>query len=807
MKSSYGFIEDWFESNNWRVFAFQRKAWLSILEGKSGLINAPTGSGKTYSALLGHLAKARTNGDSNFSGLYLIWVTPIKALAKEIKISCERAILALEFDWEVGVRTGDTSQKERTNQLKRPPQILITTPESIHVLLTQKNHNKFFKRIQGIVIDEWHELLGSKRGVQTELLLAYFRYMNPKVLIWGISATIGNLEEALQVLLGPNHFGGVIIKSRIKKKIHIESVIPENVETYPWSGHIGLKMLPRIIPIINSSKSTLIFTNTRAQCEIWYQQLLAYEEEFAGQIAMHHGSISKEVRDWVEDQLYIGKLKAVVCTSSLDLGVDFRPVESIIQIGSPKSVARLMQRAGRSGHRPGAKSRIYFVPTHSIELLEAAAIRNAVKVGMIEHRLFYIRCFDVLIQFLLTLAVGNGFRSKEVRSIVCDTRCYSSLNIEEWSEVINHLVVGSPSLMAYDEYQKVVVDDGLYKVVNRGIAMRHRMSIGTIVSGGMIQVKYSKGKKLGVVEEWFVGQLMTGDVFWFAGRALEVVRIREMTLYVKDAKNKKGRIPSYLGGRLQLSSSISHQMRFLLDDYLKGIIEAKEIASLVALFDVQRNDSIIPRSDELLVEYFETEEGYHLLFYPFEGRYVHEGLAALFAKRISKKIPISFSIAMNDYGFELLSDQKVSIENIIKEDLFSTKGLFEDILSTVNATEMSMRKFRDIAIISGLIFSGYPGKHKKNKHLQSSSQLLYKVFESYEPDNLLFRQAIEETMTFQLEEDRLRKALNRISAQKIRIQFPPKPTPLSFPILVDGLREKLSSEKLLNRILKWQNKA
>ncbi len=794
---------DWFDSIGWTAFQFQKDSWSAYLDGYSGLINAPTGSGKTYSLFIGFLLNAILNENYKNKGLKLIWITPIRALAKEIKISCDRAIAGFGLDWQVSIRSGDTKTSERQKQWKSPPQILITTPESIHVMLSKKGHTKFFSHLDAVVVDEWHELVGSKRGVQTELLLALFKRNIPKLKIWGISATIGNLEEAVDILLGVNKDDkNVIIKANIKKEIIVESIIPNEMETYPWAGHLGIKMAEQIIPVIHKSETTLIFTNTRAQCEIWYQKLLEMDDDLAGLIAMHHGSISREIRDWVEDALYDGRLKAVVCTSSLDLGVDFRPVETIIQIGSPKSVSRFVQRAGRSGHRPGAKSKIYFVPTNSLELIEASALRQSIDDNKLEERIPYIRCFDVLVQFLMTLAVSEGFNAENIYRVVMSTFAFSFIEKEEWDATLSYLVYGSTSLAAYDEYQKIIFEDGLYKVTNKGIAMRHRMSIGTIVSDAMIHIRYVKGKHIGTVEEWFIVQMKIGDVFWFAGRSLELIRIKEMTAQVKDSKKKNGKIPSYMGGRLQLSGQLSEVIRDKLSDYQNGIVEDVEMKSLLPLFNKQQQLSILPKKDELLVEYYKTRDGYHLAVYPFEGRYVHEGLGALIAKRISNMMPISFSIVMNDYGFELLSDQEIDVESILTKQLFSSKNLIEDIQSSINAVEMAKRKFRDIAIISGLVFTGFPGKQKKERHLQSSAQLLFGVFQDYEPNNILFKQTYEEVMTFQLEEARMRQALDRIQNQYIVIVKPDRPTPFSFPFIIDSLREKLSSESLEDRIRK-----
>jgi len=803
----------WFKRNKWKPFPFQTETWQFYLDGYDGLVNAPTGSGKTYSLFvaicLEALRREKQEG-TTATGLQAIWIAPLRALTKEIKLASERALKGLGLDWEVGIRSGDTKTTERKKQLTKPPQVLITTPESLHVIMSTNGYTKFFANVRAIVVDEWHELMGSKRGVQTQLAIARVKTLSEELRVWGISATIDNLDEAMDVLLGPEDKTKKTVSKKRKlvvakyeKKIAIETIIPDDIETYPWAGHLGIRLIEKVLPIIKKGRSTLIFTNTRSQCEIWYQKLLDIDPDLSGVIAMHHGSISRDLREWVEDAIHEERLKAVVCTSSLDLGVDFRPVETIIQIGSPKGVSRFIQRAGRSGHQPGAVSKIYFVPTHSLEMAEGAALRTAIAEGVQEPRLPYIRCFDVLIQYLMTLAVSEGFDSVELFEEVKSTFCYSSLNQEEWNWVINFLQYGGDSLTAYDEYRKIALHSGKYRVLDKHIAKRHKFNIGTIVSSSSLMVKFLSGKKIGTIEEWFIAQLEPGDTFWFAGRSLELVRIKEMSVQVKKSKKKSGKVPSWMGGRMPLSSMLAKQLRRKFTDYAEGVVNEIELEVLTPLFEKQRLVSHLPKQDEFLIEYFETSEGHHLLMYPFEGRFVHEGIGALIASRISRQVSISFSIAMNDYGLELLSDKKMDIDKLITNELFTTVNLFEDIQKSINSIEMARRKFRDIAKISGLVFQGFPGKKKKERHLQSSSALLFDVFKEYDPNNLLFSQTFEEVLTFQLEESRLRTALQRIQDQKLIIKQPAHYSPFSFPIIVDRLnRERVSSESISDKVAK-----
>jgi len=799
---------NWFGQNDWTPFPFQTDTWKAYLEGKHGLVNAPTGSGKTYSLIIPILLEFIKDHPTNHkskknSGLQAIWITPIKALAKEIELSAKRAIEGLDLSWRVGIRSGDTSASQKIKQKEKPPELLITTPESLHLLLTHRHYEDYFKDLKVIVSDEWHELMGSKRGVQVELALSRLKAVAPRLKIWGISATIGNMDQALQVLLGDYYTTQPykVIRADIKKEVEIISIFPDELERMPWAGHLGIQLLDKVIPIVNRSTSTLIFTNTRSFAEIWYQKMLDYAPELSGLIAMHHGSIGQELRSWVEDQLHEGRLKAVVCTSSLDLGVDFRPVETIIQIGSPKGVARFLQRAGRSGHQPGAVSRIYLLPTHSLELTEAAALREAINKGVVEERIPYIRSFDVLVQYLITLAVGGGFKQEEIYEEIRGTFSYASVTEEEWHFILNFVTTGGSALTAYDEYRKVIYEAGVYKVDDRRLALRHRLSIGTIVSDVSLLVKYVSGKFLGTIEEYFIAQLNPGDVFRFAGLNLELVRIKDMEVHVRKSKRKSARVPSWQGGRMPLSSQLSEMVRLKIDESANHKEKDEEMIFLRPLMDLQRLRSHLPKRDEFLIEYLETREGYHVLMYPFEGRQVHEGIAALVAHRISKIRPITFSIAMNDYGFELLSDQEIPIEEAIETNVLGSDDLMKDIQASINSTEMARRKFRDIASISGLVFKGYPGHRVRDKHVQSSSQLFFGVFHDYESHNLLLLQAYEEVMEFQLEEARMKKALHRINHQKIILTKPDRPTPFAFPIMVDRLsRDKLTSEKLEDRV-------
>lgn len=802
------FAEVWFFNQGWKAHEFQENCWEAISNGESGILNAPTGYGKTFAIWFGiiaqYYAKMADPKASKKKHLHALWITPLRALSKEIHKATNQVSVDLDLDYQIELRTGDTSTSIRQKQRKNPPQALITTPESVHLILATKSGQDYFKNLEFIVVDEWHELLGSKRGVLIELALSRLKAINPNLKIWGISATIGNLEEAKDILLGPGT-SGTLIRADIHKKMDIQTVFPDNLEKFPWAGHLGIKLLDKVVDIINKYQTTLIFTNTRSQAEIWYQQIITHYPEFAGLLAIHHGSLSDEVRNWVEEALHEGKLKAVVCTSSLDLGVDFRPVDCVIQVGSPKGIARFLQRAGRSGHRPDATSIIYYVPTNSLEIIEGDSLKFAVKEKIVESRIPYLRSFDVLIQYLMTLAVGDGFYADEILQEVAQTHCFESITQEEFDQCMSLLIHGGSTLQAYDDFHRLVLEDGLYKVTSRKLAMRHRLSIGAIVSDLMMRVKFLSGKYLGSIEESFISKLNIGDVFWFSGRQLELVQIIANDAIVKASEKKKGVVPSWMGGRFAISPDLGIAIRHSFKSIHKTVGISPEIKFLKPLFKEQEQLSALPKEDELLVEYIQSKYGYHLFFYPFEGKLVHEGMAQVVAYRLSLLKPATFSIATNEYGIELLSETDYEIDTALLKQIFSPQNLHKDINSGINVQEMARRRFRDIAGIAGLIFQGFPGKQMKSKHLQANAGLFFSVFSEYEPSNLLLREAYDEVFDFQLEEGRMQLAFERISKHKIIFSRPNKLTPFAFPIFAESFRERYSNEDWQSRLEKLKN--
>ena len=794
-------IEGWFDAQGWKPFPFQKKTWAAYTKGKGGLIFAPTGIGKTYAAIGGPVREALKRKKIT-KGLQVLWITPLRALANDTAEAIARMLEGVGLKWEVEIRHGDVSNAQRQRQRKRLPQVLVTTPESLTVLLSYTDAPEKFASVKCTICDEWHELLGTKRGVQTELALARLQGIQPKLRRWGLSATIGNLEEAQQVLMGSSHSDAVLIEGKHEKKLEIATLLPDQIESFPWAGHIGIKLLPKVIHQIEQAQTTLVFTNTRAQSEIWFQSIIKTKPELASKIAVHHGSLDRDLRLAVEQGLQTGKLLAVVCTSSLDLGVDFSPVEQVIQIGSPKGIARLIQRAGRSGHRPGATSKIFGVPTNALEIIEFAAAREAAQQQEIENRT-PIKCpLDVLLQHVITLSLSGYLSETEMLKEVRSSFAYQNLNDADWDWTLSFTKGKIGALKAYPEYQKVSEIDGKLKVPEKRIERMHRMSIGTITSDSEITVKLTSGPVLGQIEERFVTRLKPGDQFNFAGSRLQLVRFRGMVASVKRATKNSGNTPSWQGGRAPLSSelakAVSREIAATRPDGRRNV--AEEIKRVTPLLDIQKERSTLPSSDYLLVEQCRVKRTSNLFCFPFAGRLVHEGLAAITAHRLSKKIPLTLRTTVNDYGFSLQSARKFEIDETIVRELFSLENLSEDLMECMNTTELARRQFREISRVSGLVFQGYPGQQKTAKSVQMSANLLYDVFVKYDSENLLLRQAKAELLERQLEQTRLLETFKRINAQPVQMMTTQRLSPFAFPLWAEALHGQVSSESWAGRM-------
>lgn len=814
----HSLLRCWLESKGWDAFPFQKEAWRRYLNGDSGLLHAPTGFGKTLAVWLGplseslgamDLAEGEMPDKKQLAGLpcEVLWITPLRALSQDTLRALREPMGDLGIDWPIDARTGDTSSYRKAKLREKFPQTLVTTPESLSLMLTHPDTKKKLANLKCVVVDEWHELLGTKRGIQTELCLARLRkWRGTKLRTWALSATLGNLTEAAKPLYKhqksvPRNFH--ILPADVEKRIEITTIIPDEMESFPWAGHLGTRLVGRVARQVEKANTTLLFTNTRNQTENWFQQLSELGKFSESEIALHHGSLDRDERAVVEAGLRDGNLRCVVCTSSLDLGVDFSPVDQVIQVGSPKGVARLAQRAGRAGHSPDQISRIFCVPTNALELVEFSAARDAWERREIESRGMPNKPLDVLVQHLVTLVLGQPASPEDLRKEITSTYAYHALTAAEWEWCVAFITNGG-ALSQYPQYKKAVLSGGLLSVPDKRTAQLHRLNIGTITSDAAITIKFTGGRALGSVEESFISKLKPGKQFVFAGRRLELIRFHKLTATVKLAtKKQRGDIPSWAGGRSPLSSQLARAVA----RQLHTPSDNPEMRAVLPILEIQRKWSRVPTMERLLVEFTTSREGEHLFVFPFAGRLAHEGLASLVAYRISRRSGESIHTTQNDYGFSLTSRRGLSLDEVVVREAFSLENLDEDLLSCMNTAEMSRRQFRIIARVAGLLVPDLPGNRRPVRDLQVSARLLFEVFTRYDPDNLLLEQSRREILEGQLELERLRETLVSLAEKDFELVETRRLTPMAFPLWADRLSAYLPAgdaatqlEKMLFRL-------
>lgn len=793
-------LQPFFQQRGWKPFPFQRESWAAYAEGKSGLLHAPTGLGKTLAVwggpLVEQLSLPPSSGDQRRS-CAVLWITPLRALAQDTLRALREPLAALAPRLQVEARTGDSSAATRARLRKQLPFALVTTPESLSLMLTHADTRDQFAGLRAVIVDEWHELLGTKRGVQTELCLARLRHWLPDLRIWGLSATLGNLDEARDALLGDRAADALILSADLHKELRIETLIPREIDRFPWAGHLGTRLAPQVVREIEKARSTLLFTNTRSQTEIWYQELLALRPDWQDLIAMHHGSLDRAEREKVEQGLRDGSLRCVVCTSSLDLGVDFSPVDQVLQVGSPKGIARLLQRAGRSGHQPGKTSRILGVPTHAMELVEFAAARDAARARRIEARRPLAKPLDVLVQHLVTCAIGAPFDPAEMRREIQSTHAFRELNDTEWDWCLAFIRSGGRALAAYPRYQKARLENGRFTVDDKRLIAQHRLSIGTISADPHVSVRYANGRTLGTVEEGFISRLKPGQPLVFAGRKLELVRFHQKIATVRPAtRDAKGQVAIWGGSKMPLSSELAHAMAARLRGEGGPSPEMKAVAPIL---DIQRRWSELPGDRTLLVEHTRSRDGEHLFVYPMAGRLVHEGLGALMAYRL--RLGDTVTVTQNDYGFSLSARRGLHLsEEIIRLNL-SIENLLDDLVACLNTAELARRQFREVARVAGLVLQSLPGRQQRGqRELQSSARLLFEVLERYDPGNLLLLQSQREILEKQLEYSRLRESLIDLQQRPIRLIETKQLTPMAFPLWADRLSATLPAGDAASRL-------
>ena len=799
-----GAFREWFASRGWNAFPFQEEVWHALAAGTSGVLHAPTGTGKTLAAWLGAVARSAIGPGGPTApprGPRVVWLTPLRALAADTARALEEPLRGLgpvTRGWSVGIRTGDTSAADRRRLRESWPTALVTTPESLSILLSLEDAHEIFADLDTVIVDEWHELLSTKRGVQTELALARLRSLRPDVAAWALSATLANLDDAVAALVGPQRAADArLVSAHVPRRLQIETLIPEPMERFPWAGHMGMRLLPQVVAAIDRAATSLVFTNTRSQAERWFEAIVAARPDWKPVVALHHGSVDRDLRGRAEEGLRRGKLKCVVATSSLDLGVDFGPVEQVFQVGSPKGIARLLQRAGRSGHAPGAVGRLVCVPTHALELIECAAARSAVDRGVVEARQPLTGSLDVLAQHIVSVACSGGFRAEDLLAEVRSTHAFADLDDHSWRWAIDFAARGGPALNAYPDFARIKERFGRWYVASKAIARKHRMSIGTIASDATVEVKWLRGGRLGTVEESFIARLNEGDRFLFAGRPLKLFRFDGLVAWVKRANHSAAlQVPRWNGGRMPLSTLLSAAVLDMVRAAAARQSVPAEVRAVLPLLDIQSRWSRLPEADTLLIERVQSRDGHHAFLFPFEGRLVHDGLAALVAWRLASRKPGTFTLAATDWGLELSGRTAFAADERTWRRLLSPANLLEDLLQCLNGTEMAKRHFREIARVAGLV----SGAQRTNKQTQASAGLIFDVLSEHDADNMLLAQARREVLERQFEYQRLRTALERIATKEIVIVDTPRLSPLAFPIWAEQIQSRLTTQGWLERI-------
>jgi len=796
-------IEAWFAAQGWTPWAFQRETWARYRAGESGLVQVATGAGKTYAAFLGPLSELMDEPHDR-GGVRVLYITPLRAVTRDISLAMKRPIDDLGLDLCIEDRTGDTTSGVRARQRHRLPEILVTTPESLCLLLTRANAADLFKDLRCIILDEWHELLVSKRGTQTELALARLRGFATRVRTWALSATLPNAAEAAACAVGVGASPPAIVRGEMTRKVTLETVLPSVASRLPWVGHLGLSMLPDVVKVLDPAMPTLIFTNTRSQSERWFSALLVAKPEWEPVMALHHGSIDKAERERVEGGLKDGSIRIVVATSSLDLGVDFSPLERVLQIGSPKGIARLMQRAGRARHRPNTGATVLCVPTFALELFEIAAAREAIERGELEPRSGLAKPLDVLAQHMVTCAMGGGFEERSLLAEVRTAYSYRGLTDEEFRWTLELVAHGGATLTAYPDFHRIESVEGVWRVTKPRLATLHRLNIGTITADTTLEIRYVSGKGLGRIEEHFIAGLREGEKFIYAGKVLQFAFLRDLVAYVRPATGVTNFTPIWGGTRLPISESLAESIRRALERARDGMLDSAELLAAAEIVAVQQRVSIIPRASDVLAEITRTRDGTHLCVFPFEGRAVHGGMAPILALRLARLRKATFSISMNDYGFELLSPDDFPFEDLLSQALFTPEGLAADALEAVNISELARSQFREVARVAGLVFQSYPGARKTGRQVSASAGLIFDVLRDFDPGSLLLAQAQREVIERHFEHSRLTRTLERIGRSTLRITPTARPTPLSFPIMIERLAARLSNESIKDRIERMQ---
>jgi ATP-dependent Lhr-like helicase len=774
-------IARWFDDKGWRPRRHQREMLAAARAGRSALLVAPTGAGKTLAGFLAPLVELTEQPSDR---LHTLYVSPLKALAVDVQRNLLTPIDEMGLDIRVETRTGDTPSDRKARQRVRPPQILLTTPESLSLLLSHEDSALLFAELRTIVVDEIHAFATGKRGDLLALAMARLQRLAPDLRRVGLSATVSD-PEAYQGWLAPHGDAEAVevVIGDPGAEADIRIMLPED-ERIPWSGHSGRWAAAQVMKEIERHKTSLVFCNTRSLAELIFQDLWAVNEQHLP-IGIHHGSLSIEARRKVENAIASGRLRGLVCTASLDLGVDWGDVDLVVQMGAPKGSSRLLQRIGRANHRLDEPSEAILVPGNRFEYLEARAALDAIGEGELDFETFRPGALDVLAQHIMAAACAAPFHEAEMLEEVRAAAPYAGLSADLFGQVLSYIESGGYSLRAYDRFKRLTRDEGgTWRVSHPRFIQQHRMNAGIIVDAPLLDVRFRNGRRLGTVEEQFGATLSPGDTFFFAGLVLEVEKIDGTDLIVRASK-KSARIPTYLGIRMAMSTNLAGRVRAFLHEREQWSRFPDDVRDWL---EVQASRSTLPQPDQLLVETFPHEHVHYMVIYSFEGWNAHQSLGMLITRRMEAAglKPLGFvsnDYALACYGLEPIDDPA---------RLLSADILENEFIEWVQGSNLLKRAFREVAVIGGLVERHHPGKRKSGKQVTFSTDLIYDVLRRYEPDHLLLRAAWEDARARMTDVGRLASLLDRAAGTMVHVELD-RVSPLAVPVLVMIGRERTAA--------------
>jgi ATP-dependent Lhr-like helicase len=818
---------DWFASRGWSPRAHQLRLLAHAQARESVLLIAPTGAGKTLAGFLPSLTdlamrQSRKPGQA-FRGVHTLYISPLKALAVDIERNLGAPVQQMRLDVAIETRTGDTPVHKRQRQKLNPPDILLTTPEQLALLIASADARRFFKDLRYVVLDELHSLVTSKRGHLLALGLARLRAYVPDLQTIGLSATVAEPDELRRWLVRQEvdarpqasavekdhaqHVGGsensmaALITVDGGAKPHI--TILETDERVPWAGHSARYAIPDVYKAICSHKTTLLFVNTRSQAELLFQELWRVNEDVLP-IALHHGSLDVAQRRKVEKAMEAGSLRAIVATSTLDLGIDWGDVDLVVHVGAPKGASRLAQRIGRSNHRMDEPSRAILVPANRFEVLECEAALEANYLGAQDTPPLAEGALDVLAQHVLGCACGEAFDADELFNEVASAAPYAALDRETFERIIDFVATGGYALRAYDRYARIrKTKEGRWRISHPRIAQQYRLNVGTIIEQPYLTLRYARagkgtagrgGPALGKIEEGFLEQLEPGDTFLFAGKVLRLEGIRETEAFVSNASGEDARVPVYAGGKFPLSTYLADQVRSMLADPDRWRALPEQVADWLR---IQEEKSVLPKRSDLLVETFPRANRFYMVVYAFEGRLAHQTLGMLLTKRLERAGARPLGFVATDYSLAIWSLEDVAAMirtgKLSLAQLFDQDMLGDDLESWLAESWMLKRAFRNCATIAGLIEKRHPGQEKTGRQMTVSADLIYDVLRQHEPDHILMQATRADAATGLLDVRRLSDMLSRIRG-RIRHKALDRISPLAVPIMLEIGKERVKGE-------------